>query len=292
MIKYILAMIVIGLMVAGAVVYGFTSTGSPFYVRMQKFDTKRATDISSISYEVQNYYEKNKVLPNSLDEVKQSASYSSFEITDPETKKSYEYEKGVGSVYKICANFSTSTLEGSDKNPNTLYLDKKFLHPKGRYCYSMFGSRNLDSGGMYPNIKLEDDKIKSVTTDALQIYYSNFPVGLFSKDTKESGLINYESKPVTVVVEFKKPEKISSVSTIFTNCESKDCYKWDVSGIKEDGSSVVLAKDTYANEEIKSTANITDTAEFSKIIVTAERLESFNSLYYVHLKKLTFAYAN
>ena len=292
MIKYILAMIVIGLMVLGAVVYGFTSTGSPFYVRMQKFDTKRATDISSMSYEIQNYYEKNKALPNSLDDVKQSASYSSFEITDPETKKPYEYEKGVGSVYKICANFSTSTLEDSDKNPNTMYLDKKFLHPKGRYCYSMFGSRNLDSNNLYTNLSLADDRIKAVVTDALQIYYSDFPMGLFSKDPKESGLINYESKPVTVVVEFKKPEKIKSVSALFTNCKSKNCYKWDVSGIKKDGSSVVLVKDTYANEEIKSTAEISDASEFSKIILTAERLESFNSLYYVHLKKLTFAYAN
>ncbi len=291
MIKYFIAMLIVGIMVAGAVVYGFTSTGSPFYVRMQKFDTKRTTDISSISYEVQNYYEKNKALPNSIDEIKQSSTYSSFETTDPETKKPYEYEKGVGSIYKLCANFSTSTLDDVGKNPNTMYLDKKYLHPKGRYCYSLFGSRNLESNNMYANANLADSNIKSVTTDALQIYYSNFPSGLFSKDTKESGLINYESKPVTVVVEFKKPMKIASVSTIFTNCESKDCYKWDVSGVTKDGTSLILAKDIYANEEVKSTATISDTSEFSKVILTAERLESFNSLYYVHLKKLSFSYS-
>lgn len=291
MIKYIIAMIVVGFMALGAVVYGFTSTGSPFYLRMQKFDSKRTTDISSMSYEIQNYYEKNKSLPNSLADVKQSSAYSSFEITDPETLKPYEYEQGVGSVYKICANFSTSTLEDDGKNPNTMYLEKKYLHPKGRYCYSMFGSRNLESTNMYANANLADDKIKSVTTDALQIYYSNFPSGLFSKDTKESGLINYESKPVTLVIEFKKPEKISAVSTIFTNCKSKNCYKWDVSGVKEDGTSLALAKDIYASEEVKSIATISDSSEFSKIILKAERLESFNSLYYVHLKKLSFSYS-
>ncbi len=292
MIKYFIAMIVIGLMVIGAIVYGFTSTGSPFYVRMQKFDAKRITDISSISYELQNYYEKNKVLPSSLADIKQTGSYSSFDIVDPETKKPYEYEVGVGSIYKICGNFATSTIDDNSKNPTAIYLDKKFLHPKGKYCYSLFGSRNLESNNMYAAIKVADANIKSVTTDATQIYYSNFPSGLFSSDNKESGLINYESRPIMVVVEFKVPQKIKSVTTLFTNCESTNCYRWNIDGVKKDGSPVSLAKDVYANEEVKSTATIADNSEFSKVIITAERLESFNSLYYVHLKKLTFAYQN
>ncbi len=279
-------------MVIGAVAYGFTSTGSPFYVRMQKFDAKRTADIVAMSYEIQNYYEKNKSLPNSLNDIKQSGSYSSYEIIDPETKKPYTYEPGIGSSYKICANFSTSTLEESGRKSMPVmygYIDE-YIHPKGSTCFSFFGSRILESNNGGTSVAVADKNIKSVTSDAAQIYYSNFPSGLFSKDMKESGLINYESKPVTIVVEFKKPVKVSSVSTLFTNCETENCYKWDVSGIKEDGSSLVLAKDIFANEEVKSTVNISDTSEFSKIILTAERLESFNGLYYVHLKKLSFSY--
>ncbi|HMS23082.1 MAG TPA: hypothetical protein PKA38_04965 [Candidatus Levybacteria bacterium] len=142
--KNIVGIIVLGLIVLGAIIYGFNSSGSPAAVRAAKFDLERQNDFSDIRYGVNSYFDRYGKLPKTLVEVNQYNSYafSREQITDPETKKEYEYIPMWDNTYQLCAVFSTSTEVKSDSEKlsaqgKTAYRSNAdFSHPAGRFCFS------------------------------------------------------------------------------------------------------------------------------------------------------------
>ena len=56
--------------VLASIVGGFFIMGSPFTLRMKRFDERRVNDLQNIQYQVVNFYQRKGVLPNNLDELK------------------------------------------------------------------------------------------------------------------------------------------------------------------------------------------------------------------------------
>lgn len=140
MIKNYLGILLIGLVVLGVIIYGFTSSGSPIKVRGMKFDSQRVSDISNLKYQVEYYYRTNNRLPATLADVESAyKGYSPVkQPIDPETKKSYDYIPGERRNYKLCGTFSLSNLNDSQKQKNNyLYFGEDFKHPQGYHCFDL-----------------------------------------------------------------------------------------------------------------------------------------------------------
>ena len=105
--------------VLASIIGGFFIIGSPFTLRMKRFDERRVNDLQNIQYQIVNFYQRKGVLPNSLDELKDPLSGFNIPL-DPDTNASYEYEKvtdlptgqaslpagKAGLSFKLCADFS------------------------------------------------------------------------------------------------------------------------------------------------------------------------------------------
>ena len=132
-----------------ALIYGFSAIPSPMQQRVLKLDHKRVSDLGQLQYSVEDYYQNNGILPQTLDVLEEN-SYSPSETldkTDPETKKPYEYTLVTPNSYKLCATFTTDSSQQSssydDENYTYDTYKSKFKHPKGYYCFTLHVRANL-----------------------------------------------------------------------------------------------------------------------------------------------------
>jgi hypothetical protein len=152
------------------IVIGFTYIGSPTLQRNIRDDNQRENDLSSIKYEVLNYYQsKIGTLPKSLEEIKFGNPYANAIPTDPATKESYEYrivdskivdgQKNAYPTFELCSTFAEDgdadkRVQGAGKgygigggevaisDPSPMYPirfnEQDFSkHPTGRHCFEI-----------------------------------------------------------------------------------------------------------------------------------------------------------
>src|SRR3990167_10973523 len=119
-----------------AVGWGFYNGGSPSDAQSAQFDEKRSGDLSEIQRQIGSYYTKNKNLPSSLNDLPVDKFIPSRGITDPQTKKGYDYKTKTDTSYELCANFGSDTLDkrGSSRFSAPTYPDF-YSHGKGKYCF-------------------------------------------------------------------------------------------------------------------------------------------------------------
>lgn len=132
-----ITMIILSFIVLATVVYGFLDGGSPQAARNKRFDDTRIQNIQTIRNRVSTYYRTNKVLPPTVLEA--SANYNNSGnikmLSDPETNIEYQYQIVSGKEYKICATFSTNTINNAPQ-----YL-LEYSHPSGLYCFTFNGDK-------------------------------------------------------------------------------------------------------------------------------------------------------
>lgn len=92
-----------------AVLYGvFQVNGFPVSQKALALDKARLSDFSSLSYTIQSYYSNNGKLPTDIqkDLTQQVLQSGTIKLTDPETKKPYEYHATGKRSYELCTTFS------------------------------------------------------------------------------------------------------------------------------------------------------------------------------------------
>ena len=150
--------------VLASIVGGFFIMGSPFTLRMKRFDERRVSDLQNIQYQIVNFYQRKGSLPNNLDELKDPIAGFNIPI-DPESGASYSYEKvsdlptgQAGLSFKLCADFSLGSDTQIDSKgatrPTPIFLGDNFSinenwqHEKGAVCFD----RKIDKD-LYPILK-------------------------------------------------------------------------------------------------------------------------------------------
>jgi hypothetical protein len=130
--KYYFGFAFLTLVVIAAVIYGFSATGTPKQKRAQQFDQTRMSNLNSISYQIQYYYEDNDKLPTSLSDIK----LSTYNSKDPETGEPYSYKKVSDTTYELCATFGTDSADVKNEDPYDYYgYDSTAkTHKKGYDC--------------------------------------------------------------------------------------------------------------------------------------------------------------
>ena len=135
----------VAVVVVVGIVLGFFAGGSPEMARKRSFDTKRASDLSTLSGCVESYATDLGALPTSLQDLRKSSMYSycAGSMRDPETSAEYGYRivtpsrmQGAARVgeFELCATFS---LPSSGTDGSAPYGDSAAIwneHGAGRDC--------------------------------------------------------------------------------------------------------------------------------------------------------------
>lgn len=133
--------------VLAAIVAGFVVAGSPSEIRALRFDETRISDLQNIQWQVTDYYQRHKVLPEDLSKLQDDISGYRAPL-DPETGEAYEYAviQGKPLTFELCATFARSNVEA--RAAFTEPAGQSFVHDAGRVCWE----RTIDSM-QYPILK-------------------------------------------------------------------------------------------------------------------------------------------
>jgi hypothetical protein len=115
-----------------AVVAGLFVAGSPGEARARRLDGRRVEDLTRVSYAIENYYQQQKRLPASLDELK-GESGAGVGLTDPATAQVYGYRVVGAARYELCATFERPSDDAADRWPTT--GDWSWAHGAGPKCF-------------------------------------------------------------------------------------------------------------------------------------------------------------
>lgn len=126
----------ITLIIAVGIVLGFFAGGTPSQARLQKFDLETVNNLSQIGNAVNTFASSQNSLPNSLSELKNNPTYTSYfyNITD-EKMSEYEYRIKNNTQYELCGTFN---LASSDLNNEPYGGDPMWnIHGAGRVCRTL-----------------------------------------------------------------------------------------------------------------------------------------------------------
>lgn len=136
-VSLVAVILVLGLVLA-SVIGGLLIIDSPAKARMYKFDDQRVDDLSQLSSMILAEYSANKILPVDLTNIKFA------QITDPETKKPYDYQVLGDAQYQLCATFSLVAGTQNENYPYPYYGAEEWrYHQAGYQCFTV--NINLDS---------------------------------------------------------------------------------------------------------------------------------------------------
>lgn len=91
-----------------AIVAGFFIMGTPNQIRLYRFDDQKVNDLTSIQYQVVNYWQLKEKLPAMLADLSDPLSGSIVPL-DPQTGEAYTYQATGRLSFKLCATFNAET---------------------------------------------------------------------------------------------------------------------------------------------------------------------------------------
>lgn len=136
-------------LVGASVIAGFWIAGSPAQQRAIRFDEQRISDLSTIQYQIVDYWQRKRSLPQSTAEL--NNSISGFVVPkDPELRVDYGYKVTGSLSFELCATFVTSNsdkLIGKDRAVPAYYgmESSNWAHGQGKVCFE----RTIDPD-LYP----------------------------------------------------------------------------------------------------------------------------------------------
>lgn len=116
---------------------GLWIAGSPAAERARRFDERRISELQSISYAIDNYWNLNKALPRDLSTLQATRDIYIGSIIDPETGAPYEYTLTDSDTYSLCATFTNSSPETATTQPYNPNTSKFWEHSEGRQCFAI-----------------------------------------------------------------------------------------------------------------------------------------------------------
>ncbi|MBI4132498.1 MAG: hypothetical protein HY473_00155 [Candidatus Sungbacteria bacterium] len=124
------------LVVAVATIGGFFLIGSPFQMRLARFDERRVQDLQNIQWQIINYWQKKERLPDSIAQLRDDIS-GFIPPQDPESNAAYEYARRSNLQFELCAIFKTETGATDSRIPQPVLEGRaeSWSHGAGRVCF-------------------------------------------------------------------------------------------------------------------------------------------------------------
>lgn len=146
------------LFVLASVIIGFIVMGSPQTQRLVRLDDQRVQALSSIQWQIVNYWQQKEKLPETLNQLQDPIS--GFVIpSDPVTGEMYGYQATGKNSFKLCSTFGASNKNSGvgASMPRTAPvpikgygngIDENWQHDTGNVCFD----RTIDPY-LYPPLK-------------------------------------------------------------------------------------------------------------------------------------------
>lgn len=122
--------------IAAAVIAGFVTFGTPAEERARRLDNQRVSDLQSISYAIDSYYNREKAMPATLKDLSTEQDVYIQSIADPDTQQVYPYQVKAATSYELCADFVTDSSLTQDIQQPAPYGDF-WKHSVGHTCYTL-----------------------------------------------------------------------------------------------------------------------------------------------------------
>ena len=120
-----------------SVVAGFFIIGSPSAIRLMRIDDQKESDLLNLQYQIVNYYQIKRSLPQQLADVEDPLSGYMLPA-DPQTGEAYEYRRLGSLSFELCAVFNREDAT----NPNiprpvmSGVENESWKHGIGRTCFA------------------------------------------------------------------------------------------------------------------------------------------------------------
>lgn len=136
----------VGILAFVSVGAGFFIIGTPSEIRLMRFDEQKVNDLQNMQYQVLNYWQLKKALPQALTDLNDPLQ-NYLVPTDPQPGMSYTYEATDPLAFKLCATFNAPSSDmkgrGSFPSSNVAYpmpvgIDgggDSWTHEKGLTCF-------------------------------------------------------------------------------------------------------------------------------------------------------------
>jgi hypothetical protein len=126
-----------------AIVSGFFIVGTPAQVRDLRMDSQKVADLSTIQYQILNFWQTKERLPETAAEVADPFYGSSIPV-DPETGEAYPYRITGARTFELCATFNAETPDtkgrgaypGRDIAVSYMPGEDNWHHGAGVVCFS------------------------------------------------------------------------------------------------------------------------------------------------------------
>lgn len=103
----------------------------PQVARQKRLDERRVRDLSSLEGKLNEYWNRQKKLPLSLDEL--PAAGLDAADRDPETLLSYQYAPTSATSYRVCAIFALASGESASRAWPAQRVE--WAHGRGKQCF-------------------------------------------------------------------------------------------------------------------------------------------------------------
>lgn len=121
------------------VLWSFALVGSPSFNRKVSADRGRINNLQQIRFEIERYFEEHNKLPEKLAYLvkRQHWAGRDFTLSDPTTKRPYEYTQSEPYFYELCAEFELpSSAAELEQSPNRYWgNDDHWRHEAGHQCF-------------------------------------------------------------------------------------------------------------------------------------------------------------
>ncbi|HEX9722063.1 MAG TPA: DUF5671 domain-containing protein [Candidatus Paceibacterota bacterium] len=135
--------------VGASVIYGLTLVGTPAQQRLITFDERRVSDLQQITWAVDSYWQRNKSLPETLEDLR-GPTYYVGSLQDPKTGEAYAYNLLSVTSYELCAAFETDSSQYESQAFPRFPGDTSFWeHGVGRTCFDLEVRRRSSSSSSF-----------------------------------------------------------------------------------------------------------------------------------------------
>jgi hypothetical protein len=120
---------VVLVVVAGAVIAGLITAGSPAKARAVRLDDQRVRTLATITASIESYWSRHSNLPATLAELRRDPNVPR-ELVDPVTTQPYGYRVTGPRTFELCAEFQATSADGSAQ-----WYIGNWTHGAGRQCF-------------------------------------------------------------------------------------------------------------------------------------------------------------
>ena len=137
--KHIIGIGLLGAFLTLICAVSLTLVQSPTSQRNINLDENRIRDFQEIEYMMENHAEKTGSLPptlEALDVSPRSTEEAQDILTDPQSKKLYDYRVIDAGIYELCTTFATDSAQQAESGI-TVQVNTRFKHRIGYDCIQL-----------------------------------------------------------------------------------------------------------------------------------------------------------